>query len=149
MRFTLILLTTSVYAQSNWLGAGTAWNQYARPEVNGWLCWATTINHGQQIFATASWDVTSSTKRPYTVQTSFRPGFATILRKVGPISIIALGDAGIAASGGTLDGAFSGGGYVLFPIGKTTWSIIAGARQLKVSQQPGQQVFEFGIGKRY
>lgn len=132
-----------------WAGAGAAYNAYAGPPVNGWASYALLISAKAQVYSFTTHDLTSSTAKPYTVQTSVRSGLATVLRTLGPIVILGFGDAGLAAAGTSAGSAFSGGGVGLIRLGKTQWTIALGGRQLKTAIGGSQTIWEMGFGRMF
>jgi hypothetical protein len=131
----------------NWIGAGMAWNQSATPQLNGWASYATLLSRSGQVYSFSTYDVTPiQVAGKYTVQTSTRTGLAVIVRTLGPITILGMADAGVSATSLTTGSAFSGGGIGVYKLGKTEWTIEAGARLLKTNG--GQQtMYEFGFGR--
>jgi hypothetical protein len=133
----------------NWIGAGMAFNQSASPQINGWASYATLLSRSGQVYSFSTYDVTPiKVAGKYTVQTSTRTGFALVVRTLGPITILGMADAGVAASSLTTGSAFSGGGIGVWKLGKTQWTIEAGARLLKTTS--GQQtMYEGGWGRTF
>lgn len=135
---------------ANWAGAGAAYNGYSRPQVNGWASYAKLLTEkGGGLYSFTSWDVTSARTKPFTTQTSARTGIATIVKQVGPIYVLGFGDAGMASSSDGFGGAFSGGGIGVWKIGKTSFTFVAAARVLRVSNGATQTVYEVGFGRVY
>jgi hypothetical protein len=136
-----------------WAAAGAAWNQYARPEVNAWASYSHLISCSGQIYSYTTEDFMSARGR---MQQSIRTGFAAVLRCVGPLCLLVLGDAGLAtgtASGATtIGGAMSYGGIGILRLGSTLWTLAVAVRPVRSTvAQPGdktQTLFEFGIGRR-
>ena len=141
---------TTTELPPNFYAAGAGWNQYAHPQINGWASMAHLISTpGVGIYSYSTYDVTSRTARPFTIQTSTRTGFATLVRRYGPVSIFGLGDAGVALSGTNLGVAFSGGGVGVIKIGKSAWCVVLGARVLKTAISSTQTIYEAGIGRSF
>lgn len=155
LRLALVLFAfaAACFAQSalpqNWAGVGAGLNQASRPPVAGWFSYATLISQSGQLYSFSTHDVFLSQAKPYTVQTSVRTGLATVLRTIGPLVVLGLGDAGLAAGGTSVGGAFSGGGIGVLRLGKTSWTIAAGARVLKTSTGGSQTVYELGLGRTF
>jgi hypothetical protein len=133
----------------NWAGAGAALNQSSKPPVAGWFAYATLISEKGQLYSISTHDVFLSSTKPYTVQSSARTGLATVLRTIGPLVVLGLGDAGMVAGGTALGGAFSAGGIGVLRLGKTNWTIALGARVIKTSTGGNQNVYEFGTGRTF
>lgn len=134
------------YLPSSWMGAGGGWNKASTPQIAGWASYAKLISTKSQTYSFTSWDITSVKGPNFVSQSSARTGLATLIKQVGPVSVLGFGDAGMATSSG-LGGAFSGGGIAVIKLGKTNFTIELAVRVLKVASQPNQMVYEFGIGR--
>lgn len=134
---------------SNWAGAGAAYSDSIRPPVSGWFSYAMLISEKGALYSFTTHDITSSRERPYTMQTSIRTGLATLMRRIGPIAVLALGDAGMAGAGSSLGGAFSGGGIAILQIGHTHWTLELAVRRIKTTIGETQSVYEFGTGRTW
>ena len=135
----------------NWYGAGAAWNQMASPQINGWASYAHLLTAKGPVYSFTSWDVTSakSPDHKFTPQTSTRTGLATVIRKIGPVTVIGLVDGGMAAASSNVSGAFSGGGVGIITLGKSSWNIVVGAKFLTTPLGGKQAAYQFGFGKSY
>lgn len=119
------------------------------PQPAGGMVLATEISASQQIYSFNETDwipVRQTGTNKYTVQTSARSGFATMLRKFGPATLYALADAGVATNGGATGAAYAGGGVLTIPL-KSGWILFPGVRMLKSSVGGTQVVLGLGIGK--
>lgn len=135
---------------SNWAGAGGSYNAASRPVVAGWFSYANLLSEKGQIYSITTHDLFLSQAKPYTVQSSVRTGIAAVVRQFGPITVLGLGDAGMAAGGSSIGGAFSGGGIGLIKLGKTNWSIALGARILQAATAGGSQtIYTIGFGRTF
>jgi hypothetical protein len=135
---------------SNWIGLGAGYNTYARPQVNGWMSYGSLLTEkAGGIYSFTTEDITSAHTHPFTVQTSIRTGFATIVKRIGPIYILGLLDGGAAMSSVSFGGAFSGGGISMVKLGHSNWTLAIGARVLKVSNGVSQTIYEIGLGHLY
>lgn len=132
---------------ANWAGVGAAYNSYAAPNIAGWASEASLISCSGQVYSFSSWDITSARTKPFTAQTSARTGIALVVRQFGPVYILGLGDAGVAAAASNLSGAFSGGGMGFVRLGKTNWTINVGARLLHTGIAGNETIYEFGLGR--
>ena len=143
----IALLAIPANAQTtNWIGAGAGYNSAASPSVNGWASYATLLSKTQLLYSFSSYDVVPlKVNGKYTIQTSTRTGFALVVRNIGPITVLGLGDAGIAASSVKTGSAFSGGGIAVWRLGKTLWTLEAAVRRLQTSLP--QSVYEIGFGR--
>lgn len=141
---------TTPFLPNEWMGAGGAWNQASHPQVAGWASYARLISAPAGLYSFTSWDLTIRPKgvaNAGTSQSSTRTGMALLLRQLGPVSLLGLGDAGAAIPANGLAGAFSGGGIVVFKLGKWNLTLELAARVLKVSGQPNQTIYELGFGR--
>lgn len=137
---------------SNWAGAGAAYNSFASPKVSGWASYATLISEKGMIYSFTTHEVTSSTRHPFTIQTSIRSGLATVVRRFGPVVILGFGDAGMAGAGSSVGGSFSGGGIAIIQLGKagrTTLSVSVRNVKSNVGLGQSQQPIEFGVGRTF
>ncbi len=131
-----------------WAGAGGAWNSTARPQVTGWVSYAVLLSEKGQVYSYTSQDlIPLRVNHLLTIQSSTRTGLATVFKQLGPITILAYGDAGIASIGTVTGGAFAGGGIAVIRLGKTNWTIEAGARLLKSSVGGEQPIYTIGWGR--
>ncbi len=130
-----------------WYGTGAGWNSYAAPEVNAWFSYGTLVSKKRELYVITSWDATSAKEQSYAVQTSVRTGLATIVKRMGPVTVVGLGEMGAAASGSNLGVAFGTGGLGVMRLGKTDWTLVFGARVIKTALSNQQTIFEFGIGR--
>ncbi len=127
------------------VAAGLAFNQYAAPNLNGWSSFAKAVKKDAGLYSFTTYELSSARTTPFTLQTSVRTGLALALRSVGPVVIFGFGDAGMAASGTTLSGAFSGGGMAALPLGKG-WVLVVPVRVVKSAVGGQQVIFELGAG---
>lgn len=133
----------------NWAGAGGAYDPTSRPQVAGWTSYATLVSEKAGLYSFTTHDITSTKNHPYTIQTSVRTGIAVVLRTIGPLVILGLGDGGMAGSGDTVGGAFSGGGVGILRLGKTTWTLVTAVRHLKTATGGSQNTYQMGVGKTF
>ncbi len=139
----------AIQSPENFAAAGGAFNQSSKPPLAGWFSYGVKISDKGMLFSFTTHDVLLSQAKPYTVQTSVRTGLATVLRTLGPIIILGLGDAGMAAGGTSVGGAFSGGGIGIIRLGKTNWAIALGGRVIKTANGGSQTVYELGFGRSF
>lgn len=151
----LLLVSSFCYAQApaNWGGMGASYNSFARPNVAGWLAWATKVTDTGPLYSFSIWDITSSKTKPYTAQTTLTTGIAPLVRKYGPISVYAVVTGGVTTSamesGTSLLGAVSGGGVGIWKLGKTNWDLVLGVRAIHSAVLGTQEVYEFGVGRGF
>jgi hypothetical protein len=132
----------------NFAVAFVALNQYSTPQINGGASYARLISTSNALYSFTSYDVTSVKPKPFTVQTSTRTGIAAVIRQYGPLVIVGLGDAGVAAAANNLGGAFSGGGLAIYRL-KNGFAITGGMRILKTSLNDVQHIYEIGFGRSW
>lgn len=140
-------VTSAASLPTNWCGMGGAYNG----KGGGWLSYAILLSGKGQVYSFSSYDITLSATKPRTLQSSTRTGFATVLRSLGPLFLLGFGDAGAATNGSNVGGAFSGGGILVVKLGKTDWTLEGAVRYVKANAtgQPGQTVYEFGVGRSF
>jgi hypothetical protein len=155
MKTTILLLAAALaaFAQtplpSNWIGVGVALNQQASPQINGWASYAALLSRSGGVYSFSSYDVTPIKQAgKYTIQTSTRSGFALMIRTLGPITVLGLADAGIAASSLATTAAYSGGGIALWKLGSTAWTMEIAARRIKAGSGI-TTVYEAGFGRSF
>lgn len=154
MRFLILsaLAISTAWGQSNlpaalpqdWYGAGGSWNGQAA----GWASYARLLSNSGQVYSFTTWDVTRTKLKPY-VTSSARTGAAFVVRTVGPLTVLGLGDAGVATASTNTSGSFSGGGLLVVRLGKTAWTLCAGVRVVKAAATAAgsQTVIELGAGR--
>jgi hypothetical protein len=148
----LVLAAASCCAQAlpqNWAGAGGAFTPATSPQAAGWASYATLISQTTQAYSFTSHDIFLSANLPHTVLSSVRTGIALVMRRAGPLTVLGLGDAGVAAGGTSAGGAYSGGGIGILQIGKTSWTLCAAVRVVKTTIGGTQNVYEFGLGRLF
>lgn len=148
--------STTKWLPTEWFGAGAAWNRYGHPQIAGLLSYAKLISESGQVYSYNSMDITMRAKVG-TPQTSVRSGMAVVLRQYGFMSVMAIGEAGVAVSDpGTsvgpqgvtnVAGAFAGGGGLFFRLGKTNYTASLTARVLKVAGQPNIEIYGIMFGR--
>ena len=149
-----ILLLGVCFAQaptppSNWIGAGAAYTAGGQPPIAGWASYAVLVSGKAGLYSFSSYDLTVTKTKPYAVQTSARTGMALVIRTIGPLTILGLGDAGMAQAPTALTSAFSGGGIGVYRIGKTAWTIELAVRRLKTPINGSANAYEFGTGRTF
>ncbi len=160
MRLLLALaLAAACSAQSNlpanWAAMGASYNSVSKPPLAGWFAYAHLISESAQLYSYSAHDVFLSPTKPYTIMSSIRSGLATPLRTIGNctgtcLMALGLGEAGMAAGGTSLAGAFSGGGVGILKFGKTHWTLAIGGQMLKVAGGVGSQTLIFaGFGRAF
>lgn len=128
------------------VAAGAGWNPYTTPQASGWASYGYLINEKQELYWFTTEDITSSAKRPFTIQTSVRTGLATPLKKIGRVTIMGLFDIGGASSNLTSGLAGSTGSIGLVRVTKN-WYLVGGFRVLKINGVPGTpKLYEAGFG---
>jgi hypothetical protein len=78
------------------------------------------------------------------MQFQFRPGLAYPVLKVGAITILGMGEAGLSATGETVGGSFGGGGIAMIRF-KSSWAILGVMRVVRNNISGTQFVPELGI----
>ncbi len=132
------------------MAAGAGYNPFTRPGAAGWFSYANLLDAKSQTYVFTTQELSSSTERPYTAQTSVRIGIGTVLKQFGPVRILGIVDGGGAVAGSDSGGAASGGTMAVFSIGKSRYSLVAGFRVLKTSIVSGTpKVYEFGLGRAF
>jgi hypothetical protein len=154
----LILLPAVASAQtsadpqlpSQFVSAGTAYNQASTPQIQGWGSYAHQISG--PLYSYSTYDVTALPGTPVpgkpvlpTLQYSARTGVAVHVTNFGRLSLWGLGDAGVAATGETVVGSFSGGGFGAVQFGKG-WAAMLVMRIVRNAVSGTQYVPEIGIG---
>lgn len=152
---------------SNWVGVGAGFTSGATPPVAGWASYAIKISDKGPIYSFSSYDIVSGKTRPFSIQTSVRTGFATVLRQWGPVSLLGFGDAGMATAATTsataatptksatsvaattVTGAFSFAGAIVWQVGRTHWTIEGCARYLQTPINGNDKVYELGTGRTF
>jgi hypothetical protein len=158
MRFLLaVVLSGACFAQtpalpvlpSNWVGAGAAYAGGGQPPIAGWASYAVLVSGKAGLYSFSSYDLTVTKAKPYAVQTSVRTGMALVIRTIGPLTILGLGDAGMAQAPTSITGAFSGGGIGIYRIGKTAWTLEVAVRRLKTPINGTSNAYEVGTGRTF
>lgn len=140
---------TSTTVPTGFVAMGGGWNPYTNPQASGWASYAYLINEKTELYWFTTEDITSASKRPFTIQTSVRTGFATPLKKLDRLTIMGLFDVGGASSTLGSGGAGSLGSIGLFRL-STNWYLVGGFRVIKVQNVSGTpKLYEFGIGKSF
>jgi len=134
---------------TNWIGAGGGYSALSAPPASGWLAMANLVSAPAQLYAFTCHNVTSSKTKPYTIQTTETTGLATVIRTFGPVAILGFGQSGVAASGTSVGGAFSGGGVGVIRLGKTNWTLVLSVEHLKTSIGGTQDLWKFGAGRAW
>ena len=104
-------------------------------KIAGGFSYAKLISKSGPVYSFTTTDIVSLKRNPFVVQTSPRTGLATVLRQFGPVTVLALADAGMAvapkptALGTNVGFATSGGGLAIWRI--KSFSVGFGARVLK------------------
>jgi len=139
-------LASAQPAPTGFVAAGAGWNPYTTPQASGWFSYAYLINDKQELYWYTTEDITSASKRPFTIQTSIRTGIATPLKKMGRLTVMGLVDIGGASSTITTSGAASAGSVGLFRMFKNVYAV-AGFRILKISSISGTpKLYQAGLG---
>lgn len=128
------------------LAAGASYNVKASPRVGGWVSLANLVaKSGGGTYAYSTMDLLERKGKP---MTSIRTGAAQLLHAYGPISVLALVQAGIATSASATTGAFSGGGVFVYRPKRTDWAVIGEIRAVTAGGVT-QPVFEIGFGRTF
>jgi|WetSurMetagenome_2_1015567.scaffolds.fasta_scaffold01336_12 hypothetical protein len=130
-----------------WSGAGGAFNHAARPQGSAWFSYAELISASGQIYWFTTADFTGTRGDRFNLKSSIRPGLAIVFRRFGPITILAIADAGVVSAGPRAGSAFSGGGHAIWRLGKTRWTIGGGPRILHTAISSTEHLVEFGFGR--
>lgn len=76
-----------------------------------------------------------------------RAGISKVLWTISPFALGVVGDAGACeAATGSASGALAERGFVTFKFGKSRWSLVASAENLKIAGTGQQTVVTFGFG---
>jgi hypothetical protein len=139
LKYILILLTVSILAAAQtptdlgrslsqqWAGAGLSYNQFAAPQLNGFVVYARRIVSGTHpTYSFSAIDFVSVRVQPFQVATTTETGVAQHVIRFGKFDVFGIGTLGLAAAGTTngtnIGGAFGAGGLALTQI-KGGWSI--------------------------
>ena len=140
----LLLVAPLAGAQDSWAGAGASYSQAARPQVAGWIAYAKLLGAG--FYSVSSYEVTTAKAHTFQAQPAVTTGIGTIVRTAGLVTFLAYADAGVAASGDNVGGAFGPGGYAVIRLGKSHFTLLVGGRMLKTSIGGSQTMFQLGLG---
>jgi hypothetical protein len=142
-------------APENWAGAGSAYNQFAQPQVSGWAAFATKLSDKGPIYSFTEYTLTSARTKPFTAQTSTTTGVATPLKVLSPnkngawtVTLFGMATGGMATSNSTVGGAFAGGGVLILRLGLSNWTLVGGAQYLTTTQNK-QTIYSFGVGRSF
>ena len=146
----LLVVAAMAFGQSatpqGFVAAGAGWNPYTTPQASGWASYGYLINEKQELYWFTTEDITSSSKRPFTIQTSIRTGLATPLKKIGRLTVMGLFDIGGASSSISSGLAGSTGSIGTFRLTKN-WYAVGGFRVLKINGMEGTpKLYEVGFG---
>jgi len=138
---------TVSYAPSYFVGAGAEYNRYnaAGPSVAGWTTFAVEVGQSK-VYSWSTIELTSATS-------TARTGAGYLFAQTGNWSLVALGDAGLAASPVATLGSFSVSGAVFYDIGQRFNQghlyLTGIMRVASITSNSIQPVFEFGVGKSF
>lgn len=150
----LIVVSALAFGQSstplpvNFMGAGAMYNPGGKAPYTGWVTYAHLLDVKSATYFFTTEDVIP-TKRPFTLQTSARVGFGTLLKEYGKLRLWAIVDGGGATTGTQSGGAAGGRTCATFPIKKDVYGV--GCYGIVVSNiVPGTpKVYEAGLGKSW
>ena len=146
--------STPAYPDS-WVGLGSAYNGVGSPHVTGLGTYARLVSKGAGLYSFTTYEVSVNSNRQ--IASSTRTGFGLVVRQIalGPsrLSIVGLGDVGVAisasqapSSGSTAAAAYSAGGGVVWQYSPASqWNVSAWYRKLTATGQP-ENVYELMIG---
>lgn len=141
----VLVCVSAACAQSNWYGAGGAYNTTS-PQGVGWASYAHAIRPSIWEFNLYCAYVVKGKIVTATSAGGFIP-----IRALGPINIYAFGTVGVAATAGNAGNTFPWGGFGDYTIGKTLWHLDAGYMQVP-SSLPGvqtQKIVLLGAGRTF
>jgi hypothetical protein len=137
------MLTLSVAAQSLPSDVVLAGGAYTPGSTAaGWATYARLVSQATQLYSFSTYQSTIVAGK---LQTSTTTGFATVVKQLGPLSVLAFAQAGIATTTAST-GAFAGGGFAVLRLGKTKWILGGGYEALKGTANP-QKIFKLGLGR--
>lgn len=146
-------LDTSTLPQ-NFGAAGALYNPSGAVKETGWATYAHLVDQksGTYLFTTEDVVPVKGTGgiAGYTLETSVRAGFGTLLKQFGQLRVWGIVDGG-GATTGTVTGAAAGGrSCATLPFRKTAFSFIGCYGIMKSSVISGTpKVIEFGFGKSW
>lgn len=133
---------------TNFMAMGTMYNPSGKVQYTGWVTYAHLLDTKSATYFFTTEDVIPTT-RPFTLQTSARVGFGTLLKEYGKLRLWAIVDGGGATTGTQAGGAASGRTCVTYPFKKDLYGV--GCYGIVVSNiVPGTpKVYEGGIGRSW
>lgn len=142
-----VVLCLPVLAQSpevkDFVAVGASWNQYAQPPISGAALYAHQINGGTYSFSLV--DIISKSVTPFTTTTSISTGVAQHVRDIGKAHVFVTTTVGVASGGENVGYAWTGGGAVVFPLGRG-WALMPNVRVLKSSLTDLQLSYGLAVG---
>ena len=136
---------------SNFAAAGAMYTPSATSRYTGWATYAHLLDQKSGTYFFTSEDVIPVINtKPYTLQTSARVGFGTLMKQFGQVRMWAIVDGGGATTGTQSGGAAGGRTCLTAPYRKTAYSFIGCYGILKSNIVPGTpKVIELGFGKSW
>lgn len=141
---------TASLLPSNFAAAGAMYTPSTSSKYTGWVTYAHLLDQksGTYFFSTEDVIPVINTK-PYTIQTSARVGFGTLLKQFGQVRVWGIVDGGGASTGTQSGGAAGGRTCVTAPI-KKVYSVLGCYGIIKSNIVDGTpKVIEFGFGKSW
>lgn len=138
--------TATTPLPSGFAAAGMSYNSKSTPQIGGWVSAAylmTKTGGGTYNYSTS--DITAVNGK---ATASMRTGVAQLLRQYrrGSISVLALAEVGVAASGSSTGAAVTVGGVGVWQPWRRQFSVLGAVRQLHTTVAGGQVVIEGGLG---
>lgn len=142
--------TTITALPQNFAAAGGMYTPSAASKYTGWATYAHLLDQKSGTYFFTSEDVVPvTTSKPYTIQTSARVGFGTLLKQFGQVRVWGIVDGGGASTGTQSGGAAGGRTCVTTPV-KKAYSAIGCYGVIKSNIVAGTpKVIEFGFGKSW
>ncbi len=134
---------TSFYA------AGASFNRAATPNLAGLFAIGVPLTCSTSSFQVYSFTehnvVPVGSGANLTFKDTTTSGFATPLKQVGPFSVFVFGGGGVSTNQGDASAAGAYGGFIAFPLGKTTaWRGLIAAQKVA-----GNNVFSVLVGRAF
>lgn len=149
MRFALLLLISwpviAADLPAGIAAAGASYNSQGSPKAGGWVSIAYLLTKtGGGTYSYTTSDITMLRRK---AQASMRTGAAQVLHQYGPVTLLALAEAGVATTGTATGGALTAGGVVAWQI--KGWAILGCLRRVGTTIGTTQNVVELGFGRTF
>lgn len=128
------------------VAAGGSYSHYTAPPVAaGWMTFGIKVADKTYSFSTIDMTPTVATART---------GVSRVLVQSGNVTLMALGDAGMATLGGVTLGSFSGGGLLIYDLAGVNKRlahihVVALVRVVAINATMVQPTFGLGIGRSF